>query len=137
VSTDEIKILCRADPSLQFWAAVFFAEICGYFEAVEHSCNRKPTAADHSQMYDHLRYKVAEFPRQVVHEQLRKAKGEKPATDPLQEIAHEWLKAKTVVKAFVLALRPELTDDQAEHNAAALIARLGHEGMLITEAKEE
>jgi hypothetical protein len=66
VIKEEVKALCEADPQLQWWAMVFFAEVC---DLVHHLKD------DDSLLATMIRQKAAEFPAQVVYEQVRKAKG--------------------------------------------------------------
>lgn len=42
------------------------------------------------------------------------------------ETAQEWLRARACIVDFLRELRPDMTTEQHEHNAAAIIARLAH-----------
>lgn len=54
------------------------------------------------------------------------------------EIAREWVESKEIIKQFLreVALVPNPTEAQIDHNAAALIARLAHANFIIERVKE-
>jgi hypothetical protein len=41
-------------------------------------------------------------------------------------VRKEWLTARNIIIQFLKEIQPDLTKEEYEHNAAALIARLGH-----------
>lgn len=52
--------------------------------------------------------------------------------DNMDQVAREWLASREVIIRFLKELRPDMTQEQHEHNAAALIARLAsHEPPIL------
>lgn len=54
----------------------------------------------------------------------------------LEKAAKQWLSARKVIAEFIKELDFKTSPDQRERLAAALIARLAKEGLLICEADE-
>lgn len=52
-------------------------------------------------------------------------------------VAKEWLLARNVIKKFLQELDPRQDAETLDHNAAAIIARLAHENMLIQVVNEQ
>lgn len=47
------------------------------------------------------------------------------------EAATTWWQSRNVIKEFLKILRPDMSEADHEHNAAAIIARLSHAGFSI------
>lgn len=75
MNKESIKTLCEANPQLQWWSMVLYAEIS---ELVEY-CRRRVENMDAAAIQVIIS-KVDEFPRLVVQEALNAAKG-KPSYD--------------------------------------------------------
>lgn len=61
------------------------------------------------------------------------------ADESMQEAAREWLASCRIISKFLKEIRPDLTQHQLDHNAAAIIARLASNDppLLIMTMKEE
>lgn len=58
--------------------------------------------------------------------------------DSIQETARQWRASRDVIVGFLRELRPDMTQEQHEHNAAAIIARLAnHEPPILMAYEEE
>jgi hypothetical protein len=44
----------------------------------------------------------------------------------MDDVARQWLKSREIIKSMLKELRPDMTEAQHDHNAAAIIARLAH-----------
>lgn len=60
----------------------------------------------------------------------------------LRETVNCWLQSRAVIKTMLRELRPDMTEDERDHNAAAIIARLAqHDPPLLicymSEMKED
>ncbi len=53
--------------------------------------------------------------------------------ESMNEAAREWLASRAVIAAFLREMRPDLSQAQIEHNAAAVLARLAsHKPPILT-----
>lgn len=57
--------------------------------------------------------------------------------DYMAEVAKEWLAQRKVIADFLKELVPRMSQEHAEHNAAAIIARLSHANFTIERIEEE
>ncbi len=73
MTKDEVKTLCEADPKLQWWAMVLFAELLEFHEMLR----LNPRTKDNERFWVLASDKVAEFPRLVIQRQLEKAAEER------------------------------------------------------------
>jgi hypothetical protein len=56
----------------------------------------------------------------------------------LEKVAREWLVARDIIADFLQELRPDMSKDHLEHNAAAILARLAnHSPPILLEFWEE
>jgi hypothetical protein len=54
--------------------------------------------------------------------------------ETMDQVAREWLASRDVIIRFLKELRPDMSQEHLEHNAAALIARLAqHEPPILLE----
>ncbi len=55
--------------------------------------------------------------------------------EQMNEIARVYLKCRDVIMKSLKELKPDLSQEHLEHNAAAIIARLSHANLSIEELK--
>lgn len=62
---------------------------------------------------------------------MSKRKKAVAEVDPMNDVVNEWLAQRLIIADFLKELVPRMSQEHAEHNAAAIIARLSHAGFTI------